>query len=176
MSNLDELLNLFEAELDKSDNTSTIKELDGPGRGRKQCPNCKAYVGVRTQDCVCGHNFATNGSVASLAKPVGQPELDEETKQYILGLSIGARKVMIVYTPAGACPIKLESVDYDSVKSFCEDVIDSGLKDGRLYTKHVINYWLGKQLGWFSPKHKSAMNFVSQWVKEVTSNEVVGVQ
>jgi len=27
------------------------------GRGRKQCPACQKYVGVRNAKCVCGHDF-----------------------------------------------------------------------------------------------------------------------
>ena len=37
-----------------------VKDLimyDGPGRGRKQCPNCKKYIGVRNYKCQCGHVF-----------------------------------------------------------------------------------------------------------------------
>jgi hypothetical protein len=174
MSSIDDLLSILADEINVTD-SAPAKEYDTPGRGRKQCPQCKVYVGVRTHDCSCGHSFAEKGSVASQAKLVAQPEMDEETKNYILGLNIGPKRVLIVYTPAGVCPYKLDSVDYDSVKSFCEDVVDAGLKEGRLYTKYVINYWLGKQLGWFTTKHKAAINFVNQWVAEVTSNEVVGV-
>lgn len=32
--------------------------MSGPSRGRKQCPNCKAYVGVRLGQCVCKYVFA----------------------------------------------------------------------------------------------------------------------
>lgn len=34
------------------------KKFDGPGPGRKQCSNCKSYVGVRTLKCECGFEFA----------------------------------------------------------------------------------------------------------------------
>lgn len=28
-----------------------------PGRGRKQCPGCNLYIGVRSAKCTCGHVF-----------------------------------------------------------------------------------------------------------------------
>ena len=32
----------------------------GPGRGHKQCPNCKEYVGVRAKECpYCNYDFET---------------------------------------------------------------------------------------------------------------------
>lgn len=35
------------------------KVFDGPGRGRKQCPNCQKYVPARSEDCTnCFFNFA----------------------------------------------------------------------------------------------------------------------
>jgi hypothetical protein len=36
-----------------------IKVFDAPGRGRRPCPSCGVYVGVRTPICICGYNFDT---------------------------------------------------------------------------------------------------------------------
>ena len=36
-----------------------IKVFSEAGRGRRQCPSCETYVGVRTPVCVCGYNFNT---------------------------------------------------------------------------------------------------------------------
>lgn len=37
---------------------------DGPGRGKKQCPVCKEYRGVRTRHCNCGHVFVKTPKAA----------------------------------------------------------------------------------------------------------------
>ena len=35
----------------------------GAGKGKKQCPSCQKYVGVRTEVCECGHQFKSkNGT------------------------------------------------------------------------------------------------------------------
>ena len=41
---------------------------DGPGRGRKQCPKCEIYVGVKTGICNCGHDFS-EGTMRSQNPP-----------------------------------------------------------------------------------------------------------
>lgn len=33
------------------------------GRGRKQCPKCKSFVGVRTITCDCGYEFPGRSKV-----------------------------------------------------------------------------------------------------------------
>lgn len=34
----------------------------GAGPGRRQCPKCEEYVGVRTHRCACGHAFPVKSS------------------------------------------------------------------------------------------------------------------
>jgi len=50
---------------DLNDEITTYTE---GGRGRKQCPTCSNYVGVRNQICACGNNFKENPSVAAVTK------------------------------------------------------------------------------------------------------------
>ena len=42
------------------DEAAPIKTYTEAGRGRKQCPKCNTYVGVRNAKCVCGHDFKEN--------------------------------------------------------------------------------------------------------------------
>jgi hypothetical protein len=42
----------------KGSTRKTARATSGPGRGRKLCPNCKNYVGVRSQVCPeCDNKF-----------------------------------------------------------------------------------------------------------------------
>jgi len=71
-----------------------MKVYSGPGRGRKQCPECKEYVGVRNTDCKCGHMFTSTlkkGKKKPTIKTKGGPGLKhcENCDQYI---SIGCKK------------------------------------------------------------------------------------
>lgn len=38
-------------------NGGEVVFFDGPGKGRKQCPGCNKYLGVRHKKCKCGHEF-----------------------------------------------------------------------------------------------------------------------
>ena len=66
------------------------------GKGRKQCPQCEKYVGVRTHQCDCGHNFP--GKDGTPTEPKGIVTYSEpgrgrkqcvECKQYV-GAKVGA--------------------------------------------------------------------------------------
>jgi len=41
------------------------KKKGTPGRGKKECPGCGEYVGVRVQECECGHKFPVKAKSAS---------------------------------------------------------------------------------------------------------------
>lgn len=42
------------------------------GRGRKQCPACQIYIGVRSNTCVCGHLF--NPDAATKVEKTDEPK------------------------------------------------------------------------------------------------------
>ena len=47
-----------------TDEEKEITVFDEGGRGRKQCPSCKKFVGVRNAICACGNDFNVNPSVS----------------------------------------------------------------------------------------------------------------
>lgn len=47
-----------------------IKTQSEGGKGRKQCPACKQYVGNRNTVCACGHAFPPPGSASNEPKVV----------------------------------------------------------------------------------------------------------
>ena len=49
----------------KKPETSEIKTFKEGGRGRRQCPKCKVFVGSRQSPCVCGHEFEPAPAKAS---------------------------------------------------------------------------------------------------------------
>ena len=44
----------------------TIKTYSEAGRGRKKCPNCPAYIAIRSSACACGHIFNAEAYKRSL--------------------------------------------------------------------------------------------------------------
>lgn len=53
-----------------------VKFYTEPGRGRKGCPKCNKYVGVKTATCPCGYDFS-GGSLKAL-----KPEEPKEIVTY----------------------------------------------------------------------------------------------
>lgn len=48
----------------------TTETVNAAGRGKKVCPQCKIYVGVRTQACAsCGHVFAAKAQKTEVVVP-----------------------------------------------------------------------------------------------------------
>lgn len=72
-----------------------------PGKGRKQCPACDLYVGVRGAVCECGHIF-----YATKPKP---KKAEDELKETIM-------------IPGGKCPVELTAIDKKTVMTWCLDV------------------------------------------------------
>lgn len=88
-----------------------MSTFTGPGRGRKQCPACKIYVGVRSHSCPCGHAFKVIKNTyykVDNSTPEAQPSNSAPKKRR----SNGKHQL---YTPAGKCPVPLAGTDEDSV-------------------------------------------------------------
>ncbi len=113
------------------------------GKGRKLCPDCGSYVGVRTSFCECGHEFikgqSTNASTADKNSQFEEP-LSDEDKRYIRAIGCG-KGGRVIYAAAGECPAKLLGIDYESVSNFCDDVVFSGFALGKIYMPGAIKNW-----------------------------------
>jgi hypothetical protein len=69
-------------------------------KGKKTCPKCKAENGLRTQKCVCGHEFS---------KSVSLPNVASETvpiEKNISDVNKSSFSRRIIYAPVGDCPVK----------------------------------------------------------------------
>lgn len=107
-----------------------VTELDGAGRGRKQCAACKKYVGVRSSVCVCGNPFTKAERTAPVEQtvaiptrtertaPIERPTSDEQPTIYDIR-TFGFQKV---YIPAGECPVKLSGHTEKEVLRWMESV------------------------------------------------------
>jgi len=128
-----------------------VKTVDGPGRGHKQCPECKAYVGVRSRICACGLNFSENPKKPSL-------ESEYPVEMVAFCQSFGLPPNRVCFTPSGPFTTKLKSLDYNDVVLFCDDVVDEYYNSNhRVLTPGAIKYvgrnhldLEGDSLDWFS--------------------------
>jgi len=129
-----------------------IKTYDGPGRMRKQCPECKVYVGYSAEKCACGHDFA-----ADVPDPPAEPEPKREPKhskvdrwsqptnieieatQSFQRCGCGGR---IILAPAGGSPAKLESTDEEAVQVWHDKVMEDGHSKGNHYSPAALRYFV----------------------------------
>lgn len=139
----------------KSISSGKVNKYSLPGKGRKECPDCKIFVGVRTSKCECGHVFGFKDPVKVVPIKVEDknekfsiPVSDEDRRYAVaVGLSKGCT---MVFAGAGKCPATFRAVDsnlnprnpQDIVRDFCEDVVADGVKDKKLYMPPAIKNWL----------------------------------
>jgi len=119
-----------------------IKTYDDGGRGKKQCPACKKYIGARNAICACGHEFskapATQPvqpkSVGAAAAPVRRVQEAEQPQEYTPGRHVLCTVRGRTEVPAGACPIKLTGTDIQTVEEWAEKV--------RIYCQRERSQWM----------------------------------
>lgn len=97
------------------------------GRGRKQCPKCEVYLGVRVAECECGHEFGK--ATAEKKEQVTDPGTILARREANMFGWAGR----ITLTPAGACPVKLKDTNEDTVHAWCEHVISIWQQEERSF-------------------------------------------
>lgn len=134
-----------------------IKKFDGPGRGRKQCPKCNAYMGIRTKTCSCEHTFSKDD------KPV--VKLTDEQLDLMKYLEILGKTSMdtVVYTPTEFPNIKLLGLSKNDVFDWADNVIDFGKENFKIYTPHALRYMIGHQVGYNSEEYYQCRDWLDEW-------------
>jgi hypothetical protein len=119
------------------------KELGtSPGRGRKLCPSCKMYPGVRSKICNCGHEFKPSASKKiSIKVPTDITNLvePEESDEVRVSKYNGIRGT-IVLIPNGKPKHKLEGTSYDDVFNWVTKTRND-FSEGYLTTE-ALCYWV----------------------------------
>lgn len=101
-----------------------------PSRGRKQCPNCSLYVGVRLAQCSCGHMFDAKAP-AKMADSQGE-SVSHPIRSFFHE----------VLTPAGQCPVPLKTTASEGVKAWAYDVLRTNLECGRILSTSALAYYV----------------------------------
>ena len=140
---------------------ASIKTYDVGGKGKKQCPNCNKYLGLRATMCVCGHSFEKKVAPAKtpvMASAVEEDEPDtEETSskpsQSNFGRARGAYRETIS-TPSGDCPVKLTGTDEASVKKWAEAVRSHYAVKSQFVTVEGLRYFARNYYNINSPEFR----------------------
>jgi len=123
---------------------------DSPGRGRKPCPSCGKYAGVRSRICEnCGSSF---GSVA-------QDSVAVETSRTVAGKSV-VRPVyeevvtLSVAIPAGKCPFSLSNSEPETVSAWADKVSDHARQSGKRLLPSALRYYVRQFFDFHSEEYR----------------------
>jgi hypothetical protein len=120
-----------------------VQQYHRGGKGRKQCPICKAYVGVRTKVCQCSHLFEFSDTTNKKENVVDEVIVTEEDRRY--AVAIGANSGTFTYVGSGSPLGKVYGISVErpeSVLNFCEDIVAFGIKNNRIYLPSAIKNFL----------------------------------
>lgn len=111
-----------------------MAKFNEPGRGRKQCKSCKAYVGVRTAVCECGSAFP------KAEAPPAPPPRAKVTEPAATAEPVVApvRRRARIWAAAGRCPVPYEG----DVEKWAQKLQDLGAEHGVEYTVTALGLWL----------------------------------
>jgi hypothetical protein len=140
-----------------------LSDEKGAGRGRKQCVQCKKYVGVRTHICECGHEF-TKSITKKEQDTIDDSATDEER---LYAMSIGANGGVFVYNATGSPSCKLSNdLTFQEVNDYCNLIVFEGLKERKIMTVSAIKKYIQHQFGYNTEEYKQSVAFVDQWYDE----------
>jgi hypothetical protein len=127
-----------------------VRIYDEGGLGRKECPSCHKFVGVRVPQCACGHFFKKADKPAKPEPPKVVHVEPEETPQKVR--RIGG---MIIAVPAGECPIKLRGVDRESVETWADEVRNTFSERNEHLTVNGLCYYSRQFYEFHSAEYKT---------------------
>lgn len=135
-----------------------ITTYDEPGKGRKQCPDCKKYVGARQSNCACGHKFKPEDK--KTRKP--QEETDPMIAAFVHKTGKSHRERVVDF-PSGSCPAKLTDTSKEGVDDWCNQVLWNGRNKGLIYTPNAMTYFLRHYVSVYDPQYKELKEKVKDW-------------
>lgn len=149
-----------------------VTVFDGPGRGRKQCPNCKQYVGARISMCKCAYKFTKGETTKLREKPESilfenkdSTEPTVESRDHKLAQALGVP--CKTHTRAIGHPPEV-SLDLDKVPSFCEQLVLYGYREfDTFYTPEALKHLVGHRYGFASEVYDEFCVKCDQWVEDL---------
>lgn len=142
-----------------------IKTWSEKGPGRKQCPGCEKYIGVRSASCpACGHEFPKREKVLKLPKP-RQVESNAATNtpkpKSTNRTTDDGRPFLCI--PAGKCPVELEDTSEHSVRSWMKD-LEAKHPEFQL-TAECYRYWARNIVGFGTERYREVDAVISASVR-----------
>lgn len=157
--------------------TEVVNTFKEGGRGRKQCPACKLYIGARVAKCACGHEFLKKESAPKAdPKPsdAPAPKPTQETLPRVIPVDRHSYPNGTVCVPAGKPPVNLTGSDEGAVLKWAEEMRAVWEKRGQLLSAEALFYFVmmyydgkGEDLKEARPRIKSILrtNYPNEGLK-----------
>ncbi len=140
-----------------------IKIFDGRGRGRKQCPKCQKFIGVRHKICVCKHVFQK--------KPEPIPEVDGpeyvEARNFVSALGYNHIGFRVLFAPRGTCPVKFNG----DVPEWADEVVERYYGDNFILSPIALRYMLDKFSPILSDSYMDNRIALREWIDQINLGE-----
>ena len=158
----------------KSPVQSPSKTFNKGGRGRKLC-KCGKYVGGPTTKCPkCNHIFikgeTTKKRIEKEKKEISSWDNDDYGFLNLYAVSLNRQKEMVVFTPSGDCPHILRSLEELDIFEFCDNTINYGFDNNKLYTPRALKYFGRYSLNLNNQDLDIFCKTVDEWVKTILIN------
>jgi hypothetical protein len=146
-----------------------VKAYDKNGPGRKQCPDCRKFVGYSIEICACGFKF---GKYVKPEKKIeerysGPTKIDIEASVFKRAYN-GTATDLLVIAPSGECPVKLTGTDAETVIAWAKKVIDAGQKEELFYSPAALRHFARYFYDVFSGEYAIFCDNLDSWVSEIS--------
>ena len=148
--------------------TPSVKMFDEPGPGRRQCPACQRYTGIRSALCGCGHKFVAEDRKKVVEKA---PEAVVPTPAVVEPTPVADPHpwermsdptYLKVYVPAGECPVKLQGTSLEDVAVWSDAVRARFKEEKKIIGLHGLTYFARTIYDFFSPEFQCVKEHLLQ--------------
>lgn len=133
------------------------KTYNESGRGRKQCPKCNSYIGIRTRVCNCTHTFSKDD------KPINKLSPHQEDLIKYCAVLGKTKMDTVVYTPTQMPPIRLSLLTRDGVFDWADEVIEYGKNSFKIFTIEALCYMMGHEVGYDCEEYRMCKKWLYEW-------------
>jgi hypothetical protein len=121
----------------------SAKTFSEGGKGRKQCPRCKAFIAANSAACpACHLLFERKEENTPVVLPQASPEPRRAEKKQVQATPPNTTRISGLRIPDGSNPVPLKGRDKTTLLNWAEAVRDYWLRKGYLLSKEGLCYYL----------------------------------
>jgi len=141
-----------------------VSKIQEKGRGRKQCPQCKIFLGVRTTDCECGYVFEVKkGEQKNKTNTISQFKIPESYKDKVI------ENIVLYPTKEAQIPKKLKkNAGIKDIIKWANETRDHFIENNKEFLVNSALINLSKRME--NVNHQAIENVITDNVQDVIYN------